>query len=81
MQDVDYPAAKKVNSIESYRVCRINGALEGDKIYDYIEVVEITDMADFAKDFESEAMKKLLAEWRQYVGESVAVHGQFLSPA
>lgn len=72
----DYPTAKKMKSIKSYHVHRINGAFQGDKTYDYIEVIEITDLDKYGKDLNSDAGKKLLAEWSNYIGESVTVHGE-----
>jgi hypothetical protein len=72
----DYPTAKKMNSIKSYKVHRINGAFEGQKKYDYIEVIEFTDLQSYTKDLGSAEGKKLLAEWADYVGENHAVHGE-----
>jgi len=77
VHETDYPTAKKMKSVKSYKVHRINGALLGDKVYDYIEVIEISGVEDFGKDLNSEAGKKLLAEWSNYIGESVALHGEF----
>lgn len=71
----DYPTAKKMKSIKSYKVHRINGAFDGQKKYDYIEVLEITDLDNYTKDLGSPEGKKLLAEWSNYVGEYHAVHG------
>lgn len=76
VHEFDYPSAKRMKSIESYKVHRINGAFRGDKIYDYVEVVKITDLDDYQKDLGSNEGKKLHVEWSNYIGESVAVHGE-----
>jgi hypothetical protein len=76
VREFDYPGAKRRKSIKSYKVHRINGAFRGDKVYDYIEVVEITDLDEYRKGFDSAAGKKLHEEWSRYIGESVAVHGE-----
>jgi hypothetical protein len=75
VHEFDYPGARKRKSIKSYTVHRINGAFRGDKVYDYIEVVEITDLDEYKKGFDTDAGKKLHREWSKYIGESVAVHG------
>ena len=72
----DYPTAKKMKSIKSYKVHRINGAFMGDKVYDYVEVIEITNLEDYGKDLNSDNGKKLLAEWSNYIGDSVTIHGE-----
>lgn len=72
----DYPTARKMKSIKSYKVHRINGAFDGEKKYDYIEVVEITDLDNYGRDLGSPEGKKLLAEWSNYVGDYHAVHGE-----
>ena len=76
VRERDYPTAKRIKSIKSYRVHRINGAFEGQKKYDYIEVLEITDLDTYTRDLSSSEGKKLLAEWSDYIGEYHAVHGE-----
>ena len=58
------------------QVHRINGAFMGDKVYDYVEVIEITNLEDYGKDLNSDNGKKLLAEWSNYIGDSVTIHGE-----
>jgi predicted metal-dependent hydrolase len=76
VQRVDYPLSKKIKPIKSYRVHRINGAFEGQKKYDYIEVIEITNLDDYKKELASPEVKQLLKEWANYIGESHAVYGE-----
>jgi REDY-like protein HapK len=76
VQRVDYPLAKKMKSIRSYKVHRINGAFEGQKNYDYIEVLEISDLDSYTRDLGSPEGKQLLGEWSNYIGEYHAVHGE-----
>ena len=78
VHETDYPTSKKMKSVTSYKVHRINGALQGEKVYDYIEVIEISDVENFGRDLNSETGKKLLEEWSNYIGETVAVHGEWI---
>jgi hypothetical protein len=75
---VDYPVARKQESIQSYVVTRLEGTLsgEGEPPYQYLEVIEITDLDAYRAGMEGNAeFEQLLEEWGAYVAESVAVHG------
>jgi REDY-like protein HapK len=81
IQRVDYPIARKQQSIQSYVVTRLEGTLsgEGEPPYQYLEVIEITDLDAYRSGMEGNAeFEQLLAEWATYVGESVAVHGEVI---
>ncbi len=72
---MDYPLSRKIKSIKSYRVHRINAAFQGEKKYDYIEVIEVSDLDRYRKDLDSPVGKRILSEWSNYVGEYHACHG------
>jgi hypothetical protein len=76
----DYPVARRQPSIESYVVTRLDGTLgnEAEPPYQYLEVLEVTDINDYRTGLDSEDMKNLLAEWQTYVAESVAVFGEVI---
>ena len=76
VREFDYPGARTIPAIKSYRVHRINGALRGEKVYDYVELVEIINLDDYRKELGSETRKKLRDQWSSYVGESIAVFGE-----
>jgi hypothetical protein len=76
VRDYDYPTAKQLGSIKSYRVHRIEGALLSDKQYDYIEQLEVTDIDSYKRDIDSPVAKELLAQWQRYIGEFVALYGE-----
>jgi hypothetical protein len=69
VRTVDYAAARRIPSILSYRVYRINGPCLGDMTpYDYVEVVEITDLEDYRRDIETHpAAQQIGAEIGQYI--------------
>ena len=80
VRDVDYPFARKLPSIVSYVVTRIDGMLEGDAEppYHYLEVVEITDLDEYraALDPHDPDVAAFHAQWSSFVDESVVLHGE-----
>jgi len=75
VEEVDYPGARQIPSIQSYRVFRVEGPCVGDPndafAYDYVELVELTDMQSYLRDLdEHPAARAIIAEIGQYV-ESV----------
>ena len=75
---VDYPVARAQGAITSYTVTRIEGALSGERVspYDYLEVIEITDLEEYRALGALPEFERLLAEWSQYVSEAVMIHGE-----
>lgn len=72
VEEVDYPGARKIPSIQSYRVFRVQGPCVGDPneafTYDYVEVVEVTDMQAYLRDLdEHPAAQAIIAEIDRYV--------------
>jgi hypothetical protein len=53
VREVDYPIANSIPSILSYRTHRISGPYRhAHAEYDYIEVVEVTDIDDYRRDLD-----------------------------
>lgn len=53
VRDVDYPIANSIPSILSYRTHRISGPYrQAHADYDYIEVVEVTNIDDYRRDLD-----------------------------
>ena len=77
---VDYPVARAQGAITSYTVTRIEGMLsgEGDSPYDYLEVIEVTDLESYRALGELPEFQQLLQEWSQYVAEAVMIHGEVI---
>jgi TPP-dependent pyruvate/acetoin dehydrogenase alpha subunit len=70
VREADYVAAKAIPAIISYRVYRIHGPCLGDDSapYDYVEVVEVTDLDDYRRDIEQHpAARPIVAEIGHYV--------------
>jgi hypothetical protein len=74
---VDYPVARAQGAITSYTVTRVEGTLsgEGESPYDYLEVIEITDLDAYRALGSLPEFEQLLQEWSQYVAEAVMIHG------
>jgi hypothetical protein len=77
---VDYPVARAQGAITSYTVTRVGGTLsgEGDSPYDYLEVIEITDLEAYRALGSLPEFEELLREWSQYVAEAVMIHGEVI---
>ncbi len=77
---VDYPIARAQGAITSYTVTRIDGTLsgEGESPYDYLEVIEISNLEAYRALGDLPEFKQLLQEWSQYVAEAVMIHGDVI---
>lgn len=78
VREVDYPKARALATIQSYVVNRIDSTLDGhDAPYDYIERVEVTDLAAYQQELQAgEGMEEFFQQWSAHIGESVAVAGE-----
>jgi hypothetical protein len=78
VREIDLPRARAVDVVDSYDVVRIEGTVrEGDKPYDYVEVIEInSDLNSYKQAMESMPDRpEFLEQWRTFIGEFVAVYG------
>src|SRR5262245_42804522 len=77
---VDYPIARAQDAITDYTVTRIEGALDGESgsPYDYLEVIEITDLESYRALGSLPEFEQLLQEWSHYVAEAVMIHGEVI---
>jgi hypothetical protein len=82
VREVDYPFARSIPSIDSYVVARLDATLDGDGStpYDFIEVVEVTDLDAYKADLSTDRpeIQAFDEDWLKYVGEAVAVIGQVI---
>ena len=76
---VDYPVARRQASIERYEVTRLEGMVSGEGAppYQYLEVIDITDIDAYRGSMEgNQEFEQLLTDWSRFVGESIAVWGE-----
>jgi uncharacterized protein (TIGR02118 family) len=82
VREVDYPLARRVPTIKSYVVTRLDGLWEGgDAPYNYLEVVEITELEAYRESLDSDAspeVKEFFEQWSSFVGESLVVYGEVI---
>jgi hypothetical protein len=71
----DYPIARAQEPILSYEVYKASERLLADTAdlpYDYIEVIDVSDVAAYLAAAGTPAMQQMLGEWGERVGEYVA---------
>lgn len=70
-------AVRKMQSILSYRVWRVVGALEGTPAFDYLEEMEIADRGEFEREVEElPEMATMLEGWYGRVADQVVLFGE-----
>lgn len=82
----DIPLGRSVPSITSYEVTRLEGRLfdEEGVPYDYLDVVEVTSVADYHADIarleQTDEWHRFVAEWQAHVDaeRSLPVYGRAL---
>ena len=82
LREFDYVRARELKSIVSYRAYRIEGAfLEGEKPYDYLEVIEVTDLEAYRRELnEHPAARAIAAQWGDYLDLVGSLHGECIPP-
>ena len=82
VREVDYPFARRLPTIRSYVVTRLDGLWEGGEApYDYLEVVEITELDEYRRSLDPSAspdVKQFFDQWSSFVGESLVVYGEVI---
>ena len=82
VREVDYPFARRLPTIRSYIVTRLDGLFDGGEApYHYLEVVEITDLEAYRKSLDPSGnpeVQRFFDEWSSLVGESLAVYGEVI---
>ena len=83
LREFDYVRARELSSILSYRTHHIQGHLteERDNPYDYLEVIEVTDLEQYRKEItEHPAAKAITGEWGNYLDLVYSLTGDFIPP-
>jgi hypothetical protein len=82
VREVDYPFARRLPTIRSYVVTRLDGLFDGgDAPYDYLEVVEITELEGYRKSLDPSAspeLQQFFDQWSSFVAESLVVYGEVI---
>lgn len=84
VQEFDYVRAGELSSILSYRAHRVYGHFlpaEGGRPFDYLEVIDVTNLEEYHKQLaEHPAAKAIAAEWGNYVELVYSLTGDFIAP-
>ena len=66
-QSTDLPIVRGLDSIESFSIYRTSGLLGSDAKppYQYVEVIDIGDMARFGEEVASDTMQRVAAEFQE----------------
>jgi hypothetical protein len=82
VREVDYPFARRVPTIRSYVVTRLDGLFDGGKApYDYLEVVEITELEAYRRSLDPTArpeVRDFFEQWSSFVADSLVVYGEVI---
>jgi hypothetical protein len=83
VREFDYPTGAAIPSIISYRTHRIAGPFRTAEIdYDYIEVVEVTDIDAYRRDLEEHPRaQELRRQIVEYLEPSDNYWGHYVEPA
>jgi hypothetical protein len=69
------PAVRKMETISSYRVWRVSGALEGEPAFEILEEMEIDGRDVFEAELESlPEMAAMLEGWYKHVADQVILY-------
>jgi hypothetical protein len=71
------PAVRKMRSIQSYRVWRVSGTMEGEPSFEFLEEMELADREAFEKEVEElPEMPAMLEGWYSRVTDQVVVFAE-----
>jgi len=72
-QQTDLPVVRQLGSVSDFQLRRVRGLFGTDSSapYDYVEMIDITEMSDFVADVRSEVMSGVAAQFRQFADDPV----------
>lgn len=76
----DLPVVRDLPSVGAFRVYRVGGLFGTDAQapYDYVEVIDVSDMTQFGEDVATDTMARIAAEFRQFADNPVFMLSQEL---
>ncbi len=69
----DLPGVRALKNCERFDVLRTTGVFGTDAAapYQYVEIIDITDLAEFRSEAGSEAMQSVVAEFREFADQPI----------
>jgi uncharacterized protein (TIGR02118 family) len=71
----DAVIVRKLPSIDSFAVVRIDGSMQGESPFQYVEQIEINDMGRFHADIATQEMAHIAAEFQEWADAPLFIHG------
>ena len=74
-KNTDLPTVKGLPSIDDFAVFKTSGLLgsDGAPPYQYVEVIQVSDMETFGSDVSTEVMQKVASEFQSFADNPVFV--------
>jgi hypothetical protein len=76
----DSPVVRGLPAVQRFDVHRISGTLDGPAPYDYVEVVDVTDMDQFSRDIQDPEMQAVVTEFGAFADSPVFMVSEPLEP-
>ena len=72
-RQTDLPVVRGLGSVAAFDVYRVDGLLGSDESapFDYVEVIDVSDMETFGTDVATDTMKRVAAEFREFADNPV----------
>ncbi|MGI9331051.1 MAG: REDY-like protein HapK [Gammaproteobacteria bacterium] len=72
-KQTDLPVVRQLGSVSDFKLRRVMGLFGSDSSapYDYVEMIDVTDMPGFVADVSSEEMKGVAAQFREFADNPV----------
>ena len=82
-KSTDLPTVRNLKSIADFQVFRSSGLLGSDNAppYEYVEVIQISDMASFGDEVASDVMQKVAGEFQQFADNPTFIMSENLEQA
>jgi hypothetical protein len=82
LKEFDYATAPKLGTILSYRAYRAEKPFTGDeKPFDYLEVIQVTDLEEYRIELEEHPAAKAIAEqWGGFLDLVGSLQAEFIPP-
>ena len=79
-QSTDLPTVRNLDSCDRFDVYRGTGMLGSDAApaYEYVEMIEVNDMARFGEEVSTETMKKVAGEFKGFADKPMFIVTQRL---
>lgn len=82
LKEFDYANAPKIETILSYRAYRAERPFSaGEKLFDYLEVIEVTNLEEYRRELEENSAAKAIAEqWSGFLDLVSSLQAEFIPP-